>query len=71
MYIINEAMKFLAMTFAFLLNTRIAVTLIKLAYIERGGWGIGSEYLLIAGLLALTIIMGHKLFAWMDRKIAE
>lgn len=71
MTIINEAMKFLYMIFAFMVNTKVAISLIKMAYIERGGWGVGSEYILIIGLLVVTFIFGHKLFKWMDRKIAE
>lgn len=71
MTIINEAMKFLYMIFAFMVNTKVAISLIKMAYIERGGWGVGSEYILIIGLLVVTFIFGHKLFKWMDSKIAE
>lgn len=71
MIIINETMKILYMIFAFMVNTKVAISLIRMAYIERGGWGVGSEYILIIGLLVVTFVFGHKLFKWMDRKITE
>jgi preprotein translocase subunit SecY len=71
MFIVNEIMKAILAFYAFLLNTKVAVALLKLAYNERGYWGIGSEWLLIFGLLAITFIVGHYLFSWMDEKIGD